>query len=296
MPEKKHEEDGEEVNEWKTVTKNEKKRGFRRKNSKAKQRAAQAREQQSMSSNEDVLSCDEIDKVITKCQLELEHSSFFGTFHKVLSESTATKPTTIVCYGIGNFGSKQATIPSAPQWQLSCVLQLMKTWKSNVQGNNDDNPKNLAVHYFEPLMTAVESKFLESKSIQVIVQNERARRNVVEPTLFFMPHCPLSLYTNALVANRDQLHNIIMFGNSLTAYAHRLEKNHHTELLDYMEPSWNEIAIPMKREDLSSMSGHFERAFNDSSLTTFAALHDKPLPCELVDAIVSSQEDEGEVL
>ncbi|CAG8590354.1 2186_t:CDS:2 [Paraglomus brasilianum] len=57
---------------------------------------------------------------------------------------------------------------------------------------------------------------------------QRGQRVISQPTLFFMPHCPLSLYDNVLSANweKHRLEQLIMIGNRFDFY----EESHLTSL------------------------------------------------------------------
>lgn len=117
----------------------------------------------------------------------------------------------IVCYGIGNFEKAY----SAPMLQLACVLLVQKhlsqyvssvsvsSPSSHSSNNHPTNIPQITIHYFEPLMTPLEQMILEQQfhNVHIISNNERGKRHVTKPTLFYMPHCPMRLYNNVLWAN-----------------------------------------------------------------------------------------------
>lgn len=87
--------------------------------------------------------------------------------------------------------------------------------------------------YFEPLIKPIECKVLtEIFHVQILEINERGKRRVASnqndtsSTLFYMPHCPMRLYSNILWSNWDVdlLFNgrTVIFGNSLNAYEDRI--------------------------------------------------------------------------
>ncbi len=279
------------VDEWKTVTKSDKKRFARRGNNKKKNgKEEETREAWHLHANSNdsdgcTLSQNGLERVTSQCQLELESTKFMSQLQDILVQRPP--PTSLVCYGIGNFGRKQST-PSASMWQLACVLQLRTFLKE--QGND------IPMYYFEPTMTTDEALFLKQLSVYVITENEKGRRIAKEPTLFFMPHCPLALYSNLLFANRKTLKNVMIFGNSLAAYAHRLERNCHTMLLQQVEPFWDECCIELSREDISSFQGHFEQGFNDSAIIYFKDVTDLILPKVLSEELLCEQDESGEVI
>lgn len=89
----------------------------------------------------------------------------------------------------------------------------------------------IMMSYYEPCMVAVEKRILvEIYNVLPIACNEQGKRRVVHhrnTTLFFMPHCPMRLYSNVLWANWDTLRNrsIIIMGNSLLAYSDNIVNN-----------------------------------------------------------------------
>lgn len=188
-----------------------------------------------------------------------------------------------MCYGIGNFGIRRSS-PSAALWQLTCALRLRE-----VVGATRDEAR---IYYFEPFMTPDEERFLKTKSIHIISKNEKAKRLVNEPTLFFMPHCPLSLYSNLIFTNLEKLENVFIFGNSLSDYANRLQQNQHTRLLSCVQNSWKEHVLDATKQDIALMPGDFEQAFNNSNLTVFAETVNILLPSELRTQFENHHEDD----
>jgi hypothetical protein len=163
--------------------------------------------------------------------------------------STQHKVREMICYGIGNFGKisasrLQTTKYSSPMIQLSCALLLRKELTSQSGLSNYENdPLNEAnqiyipMRYYEPLIKPVERKVLQHFQVELL-ENEQGKRQIcssqnekdqhhAEPlgiSLFFMPHCPMRLYSNLLWANWEpsKLSRIIIFGNSFKAYDERI--------------------------------------------------------------------------
>lgn len=246
--------------EWTIVTKNDKKRTARG----SKKKAARDKGNKGWQihgtriAEKAHMSESELERVISMCQIEIESTTFLAAL-----EETALRgppPSSIVCYGIGNFGIKQFA-PSASMWQLVCALELRKIFQR--QG------LKISMYYFEPFMTSDEEVLLGHLSINVIRENERGRRVVKEPTFFFMPHCPLGLYSNVLFENRKRLVNVVILGNSLVAYANRLQKSCHRDFLQQLQPFWSETTIDMPKDEIQNLSGHFQQAFNDQAVTRF---------------------------
>jgi hypothetical protein len=191
---------------------------------------------------------------------KLLQSSFYENLKTYLEKKKSISQ--IVCYGIGNFWSNQ----SAPLWQLACALAI----RSHLQ---------VPMHYFDPCMSTQESELLLSKDVLVISENEKGKRLVQNnnnaPTFFFMPHCPMMLYTNVLHTNWEHLEHVIILGNSLSTYANRLVSSSGVKLLQVLQPHWEEQALFMSKEDLADMPGYFEKGFNDSVLMSFERKKDE---------------------
>lgn len=275
--------------EWRTITKNDKKRiaRCRRKESNGANTNWQTYHG-TVAPDSSPMKSSELETLVSACRLDLLSTKFYAQLQDALLRGPP--PSSIVCYGIGNFGRKHST-PSAPLWQLACAMEMREIlWRSQ--------ELSMPMYYFEPFMTSEEEAFLSQSSIQIITENERARRIAKNPTLFFMPHCPLGLYANLLFANSDCLENVKIMGNSLHTYADRLEQNKYTALLRHLQPMWDEIQIDLSKTDASSVPGYFEQAFNDSAVISFPGIHSIPeFPRALMDALVEATDDEaGELL
>lgn len=248
-----------ENSEWTTVTKSSKRRIAKR--SRSRRIPTTSSTNMMSTSSTSSLSLEVIQQGIDTCVEELQHSDFFQNFQTSLSSISWHQPVScIVCYGIGNFGAKTFC---APMWQLSCAVALRKLLKET------STEKAIEMLYFEPCMTNTEAIILERYAIQIIPNNEQGKRQVGQDdhTIFFMPHCPLALYTNVLHTNWNHLQNVVIFGNSLSAYANRLEIDDKVRFLRLLEPHWKEDSIKMSKEDIVERTGYFEQAFNDSSIT-----------------------------
>ena len=59
--------------------------------------------------------------------------------------------------------------------------------------------------------------------IKVLAQNDQCKRSVGDArTHFYMPHCPLRMYSNLLWANwgEDSLQRLVILGNTFSNYEH----------------------------------------------------------------------------
>ncbi|KAG8379254.1 hypothetical protein BUALT_Bualt07G0069500 [Buddleja alternifolia] len=148
------------------------------------------------------------------CMQKLEKSEFFSSFLnqmqnpdmlnrfiKVLGSEEKMK---LVIYGIGSIESFE---PPRLQLSLAILMKRKFDWIGEIE-------------VFDPIISLVESNVLTPLGCSVLSLNEQGRRKVLEPTLFFMPHCEAELYDNLLEANWriDQVNRLIVFGNSFSEY------------------------------------------------------------------------------
>eukprot|EP00980_Cylindrotheca_fusiformis_P020068 scaffold7139_cov115-Cylindrotheca_fusiformis.AAC.18 len=249
--------------EWTTVTKNSKRRA------RTKCRHAKSLGTHSATSS---LTLKDIEISLEACLGELRNSVFFQIIKDSLKRIPDIERTSeIVCYGVGNFGKSKN---SAPLWQLSLVIAikefLLTEHETPVEVESHTKKPNMSMLFFDPCMTQQEATMLERFSIQTIPINEKGKRKATNQTLFFMPHCPMILYANVLHTNWENVSNVIIFGNLLSTYTNRLgEGKAGDKLLRLLEPYWNEILLPICKQDIDDMSAFFEHAFNDSSITHF---------------------------
>ena len=145
------------------------------------------------------------------------------------AESPA-KPAELVCFGLGSiFGSANA------RWQLACALLLRECLLDGRGASDTPDAEQsaasrdvvLPVRVFDPVLSADEHKLLQGEFYcEPISHNESGARGVSgEPnsiTVFFMPHCPFSLYCNVLRANwGEDLSRVVIVGNSFSSYDER---------------------------------------------------------------------------
>jgi hypothetical protein len=248
--------------EWTTVTKkSSSKQANRRRRQRPHQQASRDVSPPSSASSLDITT---LQALLDKSIKMLLLSDLWKRLKEILS---STEPDSIVCYGIGNFGASSSH--SAPMWQLACAMAMRDHFCSKKTESS--------LFYFDPSMTPHECAFLKHLKVSVLTENERGKRRLddessnhnMTQTLFFMPHCPLKLYTNLYETNWQQLNRLIVFGNSMSAYASRLEVTKSIRLLQTLQPYWKEEPISFTPEDIDNMPGYFENAFNDSYITSF---------------------------
>ncbi len=207
------------------------------------------------------------------------------------------------------------------------------TSTSTLKPNNYKRQQELVpILYFEPFMKPIEKRVLEEIFHVVILEtNEQGKRCIINEeqtktntnvktkstpirsertvtTLFYMPHCPMRLYSNVLWANWDAnlllSGRIIILGNSFQAYDDRIisfeQRNDGTNCIFPLLPLVEEIPVLMtpssaanrwKREQPKDVDGgvnhnnniqiarssnaslawhELEMAFNDCAIISFS--------------------------
>eukprot|EP00042_Codosiga_hollandica_P014030 m.32027 g.32027 ORF g.32027 m.32027 type:complete len:173 (-) comp42168_c0_seq2:8-526(-) len=96
-------------------------------------------------------------------------------------------------------------------FQLAFFLELRSILSTAAQ---------LQAFAYDPMIHPTEQRVLLAERIEWIERNELAKRRVLRPTLFFMPHCDRWLYNNLLWANWGpvSLPNVCILGNSFGFY------------------------------------------------------------------------------
>ncbi|RXG68126.1 SRR1-like protein [Armadillidium vulgare] len=163
-------------------------------------------------------------------------------------ENNEENYSSIICYGLGKISSCYNA-----QVQLAFLL-ILKEYL------NIDN-----VLAYDPVFSPSDKKLLNYFHIDVINQNESAKRIVEEKTLFYMPHCPFSLYNNLIWANLtgNNLKNVFIIGNSFVNMVsdHISSKfNQKYKYISMVEPFVVECEFPKLKCD----------AFNDTKFVSFS--------------------------
>ncbi|CAG8565441.1 4652_t:CDS:10 [Ambispora leptoticha] len=129
------------------------------------------------------------------------------TIQASLSSSVRSSLVDIVCYGIGS-------IKDSHVYLISTISYGYLLFEMKISGS---------VYIYDPILTSLDFEVLVYYGIILIEENEKAKRIITQPTLFYMPHCPIGLYNNVIGANwqRYNLTNLLLIGNRLEFYAER---------------------------------------------------------------------------
>ncbi|CAK7336540.1 unnamed protein product [Dovyalis caffra] len=192
---------------------------------------------------------------------QVKNPEIMNSFYKVLGLELKMQ---MVIYGIGSIESYET-----PRFQLSLAILMKRKfdWIGNIE-------------VFDPIISATESRVLESLGCSVLSVNEQGRRRATKPTLFYMPHCEAELYNNLLLANweLELLNHIVLFGNSFEMYEFLTEiKN------SIIVDSTGHILAARKFADeyvIKTVSDDYFAAFHDSSWHFFSPDLDTELLCK----------------
>ncbi|KAI4323535.1 hypothetical protein L6164_023132 [Bauhinia variegata] len=190
---------------------------------------------------------------------EVQTSPISDHFQRVLGSEHKIQ---MVIYGIGSIETYEP-----PRLQLSLAI-LMKRhfhWIRNIE-------------VFDPILSVTESRVLEALGCSVMSINEHGRRQALNPTMFFMPHCEAVLYNNLLQANWkvNLLNNMILFGNSFETYQQMSEfKNLHV-----LKSARHVLAAGGFTNEfkINTVSDYYYNAFHDSSWHFFSPVLETDLP------------------
>ena len=256
----------------------------------------------------------------------------------------------IICYGIGNFYGARDNRYNAPLVQLACVLALREALskEANVDVSNDSQEElqldvdQVSIVYFEPFIKPIEREVLAHYHVKVLDSNEQGKRRIAKDcqthddasspspskrtstcsTLFYMPHCPMRLYSNVLWANWEKElilgGRMIIFGNSFKAYDERIissekKKGDKTNAIFPLLPYSCEVDVlsltlkefsrnrsrdghSMNMNSMNTLCGQdLEMAFNDCVVIYFQDDASIPFPSQPDEYIVAKDGD-GELI
>ncbi|CAN6466300.1 unnamed protein product [Victoria cruziana] len=202
---------------------------------------------------------------------KLRESTFFSAFldqlrsplvraklDQVLGSYTLIK---MVVYGIGSITSCER---ARLQFAFAVLLRRAMGFVAGIE-------------VFDPIISAVESKVIESFDCSMIPTDEEGRRVAHEPTIFFMPHCEAVLYNNLLEANWASrfLKKIVVLGNSFSGYKQFVSEfrdAHVAGSTNYIVGVWEhteEIQVKVDEEfflPFHDISWHFFELSSDAEL------------------------------
>ncbi|KAL1924398.1 uncharacterized protein VTP21DRAFT_7433 [Calcarisporiella thermophila] len=150
-------------------------------------------------------------------------SKFYSELLDLLATKVCKLPFhDIVCYGIGTLSSRIS------QFQFALLLKLREILE--ITGK---------VYIYDPIFTTEDHDVLAHYDMLLIPTNERAKRPISLPTLFYMPHCSQTLYSNLLGSNwsQEKLEKLVLIGNRIEKYAENNTEATLNRKAPYLLPS-----------------------------------------------------------
>jgi len=266
--------------------------------------AAGKNAQLALADEEGVLSAERATNALERCRGALERSGYAGGVAAAVQRAIGSgrRLREVVCYGVGPFLREGAT---AARWQLALAMLLRRLLQ---EGEGDGEGKSeggggggdgvaaaatggaapLPMSFLDPACGEAEAAFLAPMGVDFVAANDAGLRqdaggDAAAVTLFFMPHCPLQLYSNLLWSSWAALDGVIIVGNSFKEYAFGLNCCDHQHGGgggggSDAESCVHLLAEACSEEDLATaaaikaIDGHrdeIERAFNNTGLMHF---------------------------
>ncbi|KAH7436755.1 hypothetical protein KP509_05G034800 [Ceratopteris richardii] len=113
----------------------------------------------------------------------------------------------VIIYGLGSIADSEI---SRCQFALILLLKQTCSWIGPIE-------------VFDPVLSRSECSVIARMGCVPATKDEKGRRRITSPTLFYMPHCEEWLYDNVLQANwiPRLLKQIVILGNSFQEYHER---------------------------------------------------------------------------
>lgn len=140
---------------------------------------------------------------LKNCEEELETSEFLEGAEESLNRALKQKQVKeIICLGIGRISEC-----SIAKHQLALISVIKKRFDI------------LAIKFFDPVLSADEKKLLELLHFEVLTENTEGKYLALQPTLFYLPHCPKQIINNLLFTNWDpeNIQNLFLVCNSFSS-------------------------------------------------------------------------------
>jgi SRR1 len=295
--------------EWKTVTRSDKKRVIRKRSTGKGHTTTLETNRGFIEDNEALYQC--LQKCIEFLTETDVYRNFITLWDDLVIGTDRGNVREIVCYGIGNFSNTSAEHFSASLWQLAFAICLRNTFetRTNEEHTTPFVNNRVTLVFYDPCSTLFEITFLKEKISNCLVldSNDRGNRAAVvnlsdwqneQPrwtSLYYMPHCPATLYENVVWANWNHIVQsnfpnaiqpteyesttspyisafVVIVGNSLRNLATRIiskdrdsdDSSLHCNCLQALLPWLHENQFQVTKHDLVINPGNIDGAFNDT--------------------------------
>jgi hypothetical protein len=264
------EEEAEVEVEWKTVTRADKKRVMR---GRRRRKNNQERDDSLLAPWDMLMGKDDAQQeralsTLSDCIQQISTTDFFQNLWKEVEQCEIEQ---IVCLGVGNLSTRYCSVS---MWQLACAVCL----RQRISRRNSNATTLIPMLFYDPVTTAHEAELLSDHlDITVLSENLRGKHPTNSLcTLFFMPHCPFSLYRNLLLYNWNELDegNVVIFGNALKEYTIFATKppeksSPNVQIIESLLDVMHERPMEASNNDIRNNVGDIEKAFNHSCLIRF---------------------------
>jgi hypothetical protein len=188
----------------------------------------------------------------------LQGTMLYAELQEALASTSDGIFAEMVLYGLGCIASSHNA-----KYQFACALLLKQQHVAEAG----------SMSMFDPDLTEACGTVAKHFGCSIISENESGKRSAVSRTLFFMPHCPMRLYSNLLWANwGSNLGHLTIVGNSFDSYCDRTVdpaiKKDETNCLFQLEGITTELRLALPKSSDHRLP-HLQTAFNDTSIHIF---------------------------
>ncbi|KAI9620284.1 hypothetical protein H4Q26_013854 [Puccinia striiformis f. sp. tritici PST-130] len=203
-------------------------------------------------------------------------------------------PRSIICLALGSFSPDSVRLSAVDTEVASCtgihgLKQVNINWSSRHQQDGNPDPiqdlkgradaptdvsvkSNLKVSFYDPAFTEKDKQYL--RQLDHVVLDAEPSLCSEEPTFFYMPHAPKTLYErlvreNSPPENRGNLSRVILLGNDLKSYQKLMlqEEKDSIPVLMRLDPQTIKTYHPPDLTKLNQDTGvHF---FNETCFQWF---------------------------
>ena len=190
-----------------------------------------------------------------------------GLLHELRAQPALSS---IVCLGVGRFGSHRAA-----RYQLALALLLRDELLPSASAEGCECHAHPRLHVYDPLFGDIERRYARLAGCAIRPHNEAGSVRVPDRCLYLLLHCPRALYSNLLAANwgADELQRVVVLGNSFAALADSLDPTERANSASWCRVT--RVAHLATEKSCGALgggdSGAFDHAFANTSLHTFEA-------------------------
>jgi len=181
-----------------------------------------------------------------RCAELAVHAWFRATLASLRARVAAVD--VVACYGLGSvFSSRNA------EWQLAFLALVADSYGARASAH-------------DPILQCAEVTALGALGVAAAPPLDGSPRPPdADRVLYYMPHCPMTLYAAVLTRHAGHLDRAVIVGNSFRSYADRRLGRDLDPAIDATLAVLTEVPADPGRDDL------LERPFNDTAIMLFDA-------------------------